>query len=133
MLLKIIGILLLAYCVTSLLFTFYIKIFRKDVKQQLDKDTKVKYLNRALNQLENYKNLAKQNPNKSYEMKINNYYGVLRHGCRRPFFSDYLSDEDLELLKKMFKGSQVELDYYYSDLSKCLVLNVRYPLHTTNH
>lgn len=120
----------LLYCIISITITLYINFFRKDLKRQLNSETKSKYLTSTLKRLNKYKTIALKKGDKSYEISVN-YYGVLKECSRKPFSSEYISDQELEIIKSNFEGTQVKLDYYYSDLSKRLIFVVRCPQSTT--
>lgn len=131
MLLTALSIIGMLYSSIAMLYTMYINIFRKDIKRQLDKEAKIKYVNNTIKHIEKYVKRALSNPNKRYEIIVENYYGILRSDGRKPVDSKYLTDEDLERIKKIFAGSHVELKYYFSELSKTLIVGVRYPKYTT--
>lgn len=132
MILKALSILIILLCLISVFYTVYINTFNKSKRQQLEREAKLRYVNKTINLLEKIVKKTRLNPNKVYEVRVRNYYGILKKSGREPFFKDYLTDEDLEQIKRMFKDSRVEIECYYSELSRNLVFNIRYPKPTTS-
>src|SRR5690606_23163848 len=101
-------ILIVIFLVFSMGFTLYVRFFKKELADELDKNTKEKYLNRVLKLLEKYKKKAILNPNKNYEIGGINYFGILRDSSKEPLLSkDYLTDGDLEKINNLFENSEV--------------------------
>lgn len=130
--LKIIAILAVIYCIISLSYTLYINTLKPAKKQQFSREMRNAHFSKIFIRLQKCRAKAISHPNKQYEIKVENYHGVLKNNSNAPLFNDCLTDGDVNQLKALFDKSPVTIRCAYSEVSKALIFYVRYPKPTTN-